>query len=142
MNRLVIVLLVCGPGLAMAQQPGNVDPSELMKRFQDPAAMQRMAEQAQAAQKCMEEVDQGQLDALKKRAEAASAEIERLCEAGKKDEALAKGLALSRELRSDAALVKMRECAQDMSETVRGMMPTPVPGVDGDSDPTETDICS
>jgi len=142
MKRLMILLLVCGPGLVFAQQPRNADQAEMMRRFQDPAAMQKMAEQAEAAQKCMEGIDQKELDALQKRAEAASKEIERLCAAGKKDEALTRGLALSREMRSNATIKKLRECTKDMSEMMKGMMPTQMPGMNDEPDPTDRDICS
>ena len=55
---MVIFLLVCGASLANAQQPGNFDPSQLQRLFQDPAAMERTAAEAEAAQKCMEGIDQ------------------------------------------------------------------------------------
>ena len=143
MKRLVtLLLLLLGPGLATAQRPGQVDPTELMKRLQDPAAMQRMAAQAEAAQKCMEGIDQAQLEALQKRAEAAAREIKRLCTEGKKAEALARGVSLSREMRSNAILRKMRECTRGISEMMKGMMPIRIPGMDDESDPTDRDICS
>lgn len=142
MMRIVVLLLALAPGLAIAQQPGQADPSEMMKRFQDPAAMEQMAAQAEAAQKCMAGIDQSELDALQKRAESASREIDRLCAAGKRDEALAKGLALSREMRSNATIKKMRECTKGMSEMMKGMMPTQLPGMSDAPDPTDRDICS
>lgn len=139
MKRLAMALLLGTPGLALAQQPAY-DPSEMMRRMQDPEAMQQMAEQAEAAQKCMEGVDQSQLEALRRRGEETRQEIERLCAAGKQDEALAKGLAFSREVNSDPTLQKLRECSKDLSETMKGMLPAPVPATE--EEPTEDDICS
>ena len=90
----------------------------------------------------MEGIDQKQLDALQKKAEAASDEIDRLCAAGKKTEALAKGIELAREMQSNKTVKKLRECTKDMSEMMKGMMPKMAPEMHDDSEPTESDICS
>jgi hypothetical protein len=136
----VLLWLASLPGLAFAQQPGGMDPAEMMKHFNDPAAMQRMAEQAQAAQTCMKDVDQKKLDALQKRAEAASREIDRLCKAGKRDEALAKALELGQEMQSDATVKKMRECTKGMMEMFKNMPWSQVLGIE--DEPGEDDVCS
>lgn len=151
MNRLILLLSLTtlffmAPLLASAQQR-SFDPSqmeEMMRRFQDPAAMKKMQEQAEAAQKCMEDIDQAKLDALRVRAEAAGKQIEKLCRAGKKDEALEKGLALSRELRSDATLVKLRECSEGLTDMMKDMpwaQMTAMHGIEADKDPGPNDIC-
>lgn len=134
--------LVALPGLAIAQQPGQMDPAEMMRHFQDPAAMQRMAQEAQAAQRCMKEIDQKKVDALQKRAEAASREIDQLCKAGKKDEAKARALALSQEFRSDATLKKLQECTKGMAEMIKGMPWAQLPGMQDDPDPSKDEVCS
>ena len=142
MQRFLFVLTLVVPFAAQAQMPEGMDHAEMMRRFQDPAAMQKMAEQAEAAERCMAGIQQSEIDALERKAQAASREIERLCAAGKRDEALAKGLALSREMQSNATIKKIRECTKDMSETMRQMMPmSTMPGV-GDDEPTDDDICS
>ena len=133
--------LVIAPALALAQQPGGFNHQEMMRRFSDPAAMQKMADQAEAAQKCMKDIDQKRLDALQKRAETAGREIERLCEAGKRAEALSKGLDLYREMSADPTVVQLRKCTKDMEETMREMMPS-LPGANDEPEPTERDICS
>jgi len=152
MKRLALfscfLFFVAGTGPALAQNPGypgvpgNMNAEEMMRRFQDPAAMQRMQEQAQKAQQCMEGIDQKKLDALQKRAMAASKEIETLCANGKKAEALKKGIALSAEMRSDTTIKKLRECTKEMSEAMQGMMPKISPVLEDDSEPTDSDICS
>lgn len=152
MKRLIFcsltTFLLGFPLLATAQQPPSFDPSqmqEMMKRFQDPAAMQKMQEQAEAARQCMEDIDQAKLDALRVKAEAAGQEIERLCKAGKKDAALKKGLALSRELQSDATVKKLRECSEEMTEMMQDM-PWAKMGdtkaLEASKQPTSNDICS
>jgi hypothetical protein len=147
MKRLATLLLALTfalaivPGLTLAQQPGGMNHEEMMRRFSDPAAMQKMAAQAEAAQRCMKDIDQKKLDALQKRAEAAGREIERLCDAGKRDEALAKGLDLVQEMRADPTVAKLQECTEEMAESMRQMMPS-LPGMNDEPDPTERDICS
>jgi len=152
MTRLIlfslVTFLLAAPLLAAAQQPPSFDSSqmqEMMRRFQDPAAMQKMQEQAEAAQKCMEEIDQAKLDALRVKAEAASEEIERLCKAGKKDAALKKGLALSRELQSDATVGKLRECSEEITDMMKDMPWAQMGGtetLEASKEPTSNDICS
>jgi len=142
LSLLFFVWLVSLPGLAFAQQPGRMSPEEMMKYYQDPAAMERMAREAEAAQKCMEGVDQKKLEALQRRAEAASREVDRLCKAGKKDEALAKALALGQEMRDDATMKKMRECAKGMTEMMKSMPWAQMPGMTDEPDPSDDDICS
>lgn len=144
MKWLILSFLLI-PTLSLAQQPQAYDPTRMMERFKDPAAMQKMAEEAEAARKCMEGIDQAELDAIQKKAEAASAEIDRLCAAGKKDEALAKGITLSRELRANATVKKLSECSRGMSEMM-GDMPwaqmNRTRGLDEEAEPTDDDICS
>jgi len=147
MKRLILFLLAVS-ATASAQQPQGIDPSqmqEMMKRFQDPAAMQKMQQQAEAARQCMEGIDQAQLDALRARAEAASHEIEKLCAAGKRTEALTKGLELSKDLQADTTVKKMRECSKGMSEMMQDMPWAQVSGLEGletEKVPTDDDICS
>ena len=151
MKRLILFSLTVFLGvplLATAQQAPSFDPSqmqEMMKRFQDPAAMQKLQEQAEAARQCMEDIDQAKLDALRVKAEAAGAEIDRLCKAGKKDAALKKGLALSRELQSDATVKKLRECSKDMTDMMKDMPWGQMGGtktLEASKEPTSNDICS
>ena len=152
MNRWILFslpsLLLALPLLATAQQAPSFDPSqmqEMMKHFQDPAAMQKMQQQAEAARQCMEGIDQAKLEALQKRAEAAGKEIDKLCKAGQKSEALDRGLALSRELRSDATLIKLQECSKNMTDMMKDMPWAQMGGqqaIEASKDPTPTDICS
>ena len=136
------------PVLASAQAPPGFDPAKMMEQFNDPAVMKKMeamAAEAEKAQQCMEGIDQSQLEALQKRAEDASKEIEALCAAGKKDEALRKGLSLSRELNGNATVKKMRECSKGMTEAMKGMpwaQMGQLRGLEDTSEPTRDDICS
>lgn len=144
MTRLILLALslFAFPGLALAQQPGRIDHAEMMRRMQDPAAMERMMKEAEAAQQCMAGIDRAKLEALEQRGRKMSNEIERLCEAGKKDEALKKALAFGREMRDDATVKKLRECSKGMTEMMQGMPWAQMPGVKDEPEPTDDDICS
>lgn len=147
MKRLIFLFLLI-PAVAMAQQPPGYDPNqmqEMMKRFQDPAAMAKMQQQAEAAQKCMKGIDESKLEALKTRAEAAGNEIKKLCTAGKKAEALSKGMKFSQELNSDPTVKKLRECSQHMTDMMKGMPGFDMSGLEdlqSKKTPTDDDICS
>lgn len=141
MKRLILLLvLLVVPAAVRAQQPG-FDHAEMMRRLQDPAAMQRMAREAEAAQKCMKEIDQKKLDALQRRAEAASKEIDALCRADRKKEALERATEMATAMRKDATVKKLRECAKGMSDMMGGLPWTQIPGVEDDDEPTAGDIC-
>ena len=145
MKRWVLLVLSFSllSGLAFAQRPpGQMDPNEMMRMMQDPAAMERMMREAEAASKCMEGIDEKQLKALERRGQKMSDEIEQLCAAGKKDEALKKALAYSREMRDDATIKKLRECSKGMTEMMEGMPWAQMPGVKDEPEPTNDDICS
>lgn len=146
MKRLILLFALI-PVLSSAQQQPGFDPEQMqkmMQRYQDPAAMQKMQQQAEAAQKCMEGIDEAQLEALRVRAEAAGKEIETLCKAGKKAEALSKGLELSRELNADATVKKIRECSEEMTDMTQDMPWAQMKGFDDlktEKTPTQDDIC-
>ncbi len=140
--------LSLAPSIANAQQPPGFDPAqmqEMMKKFQDPAAMQKLQQQAEAASRCMEGIDENKLRTLQSRAEAAGKEIDELCAAGKKDEALRKGLTLSRELQNDATVKKLRVCSEELGDAMKDLPWASMSGIEdleSDMTPTSQDICS
>ncbi len=140
---LVLSVVLSDP--AMSQQPPGIDPArmqEMMKQMQDPAVMQRMQQQAEASRACMNEIDPDRLEALKTRGEAVGQEIEALCAAGKKDTALARGIAFHQELQGDPTIEKLRECSKVMTERMKGM-PGFGPGdLVREEAPEREDICS
>lgn len=139
---------VLAPLTALAQQPPGLNPAqmqEMMKKFQDPAAMKKLQEQAEAASRCMQSIDENKLRALQTRAEAAGKEIEQLCAAGKKDEALRQGLKLSQELNNDTTVNKLRACSQELGDAMKDMPWASMSGIqdlESDTTPTKNDICS
>lgn len=136
---LISLIGLLAPGALLAQQSQGMPSEEMMQRLQDPEAMQKMVAQMEEMQKCMERIDQKELDALQARAEAASKEIEALCKDGKTDQALARAMKLGEEMRNNATVKQVRECTKDMGD----LMPAgALPGVVDESEPTASDICS
>jgi hypothetical protein len=148
LTALAAIVLALTPTIGLAQQPPGFDPAqmqEMMKKFQDPAAMQKLQQQAEAASRCMEGIDEKQLRGLQARAEAAGEEIDKLCAAGKKDEALRQGLKLSRELQNDATVKKIRACSAELGDMMKDMPWANMTGledIESDTPPTRNDICS
>jgi len=145
---LVFASVALLPALALAQMPQGMPPGmnaeALMRQFSDPAAMERMQREAEAAQACFSKISEAELKALEKKGKQAGDEIEALCAAGKKTQALAKALKLSREMQNDPTVKQIRKCSEKMTETQQMMQNMPwaqVPGVD-DEEPTDDDICS
>ena len=148
LRSIVFVAVFLAPAIALAQMPQGMpegmDPNALMRQFQDPAAMERMQREAEQAQACFSKISEAEMKALERKGKQAGDEIEALCKAGKKKEALAKAMALSLEMQNDPTVKQIRECSKGMTETQRmmGNMPwAQVPGVE-DDEPTDDDICS
>jgi len=83
------------------------------------ADMQKMMQNMQEAQACMQGIDQGRLDAFRQRAEKVESDIKALCAKGERDAAEKAGLSFAREVNTDPDIQQMRKC----SENMRSMMP-------------------
>jgi hypothetical protein len=81
--------------------------------------MQKMMKQAQAAQACMEKVDQSKLEALEVQSKKMQSELKTLCAAGKRDEAMNKAMKYSLEMKDNPALKAIGQCG----EMMQGMIP-------------------
>ena len=77
MKKLAITLLCLTPIISFAQNPMGMSEAD----------MQKMMQQMQEAQACMEKIDQAELDVLEKKAEKFEAEMKSLCASGKRDAA-------------------------------------------------------
>ena len=94
------------------------------------ADMQKMMQQMEKMQSCMEKIDQGKLEAFGVRSEQMEAEINALCARGKRDEAQQKAMAYGKEITNDAVMKAMMKCTEGM----QAMMPElSFTGVDEDS---------
>jgi hypothetical protein len=112
MGLHVFLLLVLGTSTVLAQAQGINE-----------ADMQKMMQQAQKMQACMANVDRSKLKELENRGRQLEAEINELCAAGKRDEALSKAMREGLKLSNDPAVKAMRECATLMPD-MSSMMPS------------------
>ena len=120
----VLGAVLSAPAPAHAQVPPGFDPAQMekmMKQFQDPAAMKKLEAQMKKTQQCLEDVDDAQIQALRRRAEQAEAEIERLCAQGKEAQARKRAIEIGRELQGDATVKKLSECSAGMQKALPDM---------------------
>jgi len=83
------------------------------------ADMQKMMQQMQEAQSCMEKVDQAALGSLQERAAQVDSEMKALCARGERDKAQKKAIAFGKQMQTDPAMQAMGKC----SEKMKGVMP-------------------
>ena len=85
----------------------------------DSKQMQGMMQRAQEMQSCMKNIDQTEMKALEQKGKQMQAEVKKLCMAGKRDQALDKAVAYSKEMAKSSAIQEMKKCGEKMQE----MMP-------------------
>lgn len=107
MKNITLLFLLFLPLTAFAQQKMS------------PPDMQRMMQQAGKAQECMRNIDQSTLQSLSGKAQMMEKDIQRLCKAGKRGEAMQRALQFSKEIHGNKEMAKMRKCG----EMMQGMMP-------------------
>ncbi len=132
MKFLSGLFFVLGSATALAQPQGINE-----------ADMQKMMQQAQKMQACMANVDRSKLKELENKGRQLEAEINELCAAGKRDEALSTAMREGLKMSNDPAVKAMRECS-DLMPDISSMMPKiPYPGGNGGEDKDESDghIC-
>lgn len=79
----------------------------------------QMQQQMQEVQKCFENIDQSQFHALEAKGREMESEIKKLCDSGKRDEAMKVGMKYGQELSSSPEMKEIRRCSQLM----QGVMP-------------------
>lgn len=109
MKSLAMFLLMLIPILASAQNYTAMNEAD----------MQKMMQQMEKAQSCLEKVDQSKLKALEQRSKKMEMEIKSLCANGKRDEAQNKALAFGKKIANDPSIKTMMKCTDSM----KGMMP-------------------
>ena len=83
------------------------------------ADMEKMMQQMQKVESCMENVDQSKLKALEQSSRQMQEEVESLCASGKRDQAQKKAISFGKKVASDPAVKTMKKCG----EMMKGMMP-------------------
>ena len=131
MKITAIILLLLMPMVTVAQNYQNMSEED----------MQKMMQQAQKMQSCMQNIDQAKLEAIDQRSSEILANIDSLCASGKRDEAQAKAISYGKEMAKDPTMLTMRKCSEMMSgEMMQGMMPK-TPLMDLDKDLSSRHVC-
>lgn len=109
MRMSAAVLVMFMPILAMAQNYQGMSGAD----------MQKMMQQMQEMQSCMQNVDQADMNKLQQRSRQMEAEVKSLCAAGKRDEAQEKVISFGKQMAKDPAVQTMKKCGEKM----QGAMP-------------------
>lgn len=91
-----------------------------------PMNMEKMMEQAEKMEQCLQGIDERALDQFSARSEKIEAEIRTLCRAGKRSEAQRVAIDFGREVAASKEMQKLRECASIM-RGMGGATPLPTP---------------
>ena len=130
MKKLAIALLCLMPITSFAQYPMGMSEAD----------MQKMMQQMQQAQACMEKIDQSELEALEKKANQFEAEMKSLCASGKRDEAQKKAMVYMKDIVNSSAVKEAKRCGVMMQGAMQGMMQD-MPFVNEDKDYTSQHVC-
>ncbi|MCW8943084.1 MAG: hypothetical protein OQK93_07905 [Gammaproteobacteria bacterium] len=112
MKNIAITLLCLMPVISFAQNPMGMSDAD----------MQKMMQQMQEAQACMEKIDQSQLDALEKKAKQFEAEMKSLCASGKRGEAQDRAMDYMKEVVGSPVVKEAKRCGEMMKGMMDGMM--------------------
>ncbi len=112
MKNLAITLLCLIPLSTFAQNPMGMSDAD----------MQKMMQQMQKAQACMEKIDQSQLDALEKKAKQFEAEMKSLCASGKRAAAQERAMDYMKEVVGSPVVKEAKRCGEMMKGMMDGMM--------------------
>ena len=105
-----IILLLLIPIASFAQDHQGMNEKD----------MQKMMQQMQKMESCMQNIDQTELKALEQRSSRSEAEVKSLCASGKREEAQAKAISFGKEIARDPVMQAMKKCG----EMMKGMMST------------------
>lgn len=130
MKKLTIALLCLAPIISFAQNPMGMNEAD----------MQKMMQQMQKAQACMEKIDQSELEALEKKSKQFEAEMKSLCASGKRDAAQDKAMVYMKEIGNSSAVKEAKRCGEMMEGVMQGMMQK-MPLMSEDKDYTSQHVC-
>ncbi len=112
MKTSMFLLFLFLPTIAFAQDVQNMNQGD----------MQKMMEQAQKMQVCIQNIDQEKLLALEQRSEQFGTEIKALCDSGKRDKAQEKAMSFAKEMAKDPTVLQMGKCGEMMQGAMPDMM--------------------
>ncbi len=107
MKLILTIILIIIPYSAIAQ---NDD--------MQGADMQKMMQGMQKMQECMANVDQAELQNMESEAEEFSAEIQALCDQGKRSKAQKKAIKYSKKIMKNPAMKQMQKCGEMANEFI------------------------
>ncbi len=90
----------------------------------DPQQMQAMMQKAQQVQECMSKISEEEMRAVQEKMQKMQNEVDALCQAGKRDEAMEKAMDMAKEISQDPTLKQMKKCG----EIMKGVIP-PLPEI-------------
>ena len=112
MKNFIITLMCLMPAISFAQNPMGMSETD----------MQKMMQQMQQAQACMEKIDQSQLEALEKKSKQFEAEMKSLCASGKRDAAQDRAMDYMKEIVNSPVVKEAKRCGEMMKGMMDGMM--------------------
>lgn len=126
MKVFAAICLLLLPATALAQNVPDMGDMDV----------QKMMQQAQAIQACMQNVDQGELEKFQQQAMEINKEIKSLCKAGKREQAQKLAMSFGKETENNTAMQEMKKCGE-MAQTI---MPS-VAQTDDDIDYSKQHVC-
>ena len=130
MKQVAITLLCLLPITSFAQNPMGMSEAD----------MQKMMQQLQEAQACMEKIDLSELHALEKKAKQFEAEMKSLCASGKRDAAQEKAMLYAKEIANSSVIQQTRKCSEKMQGAMQGMSQN-MPYMGQDKDYSSQHVC-
>jgi hypothetical protein len=108
MKKLFIFQLLLMPVVCLAQNYQGMSDAD----------MQKMMQQMEKMQNCMEDIDTDRLEALEQKSRQMETEVKSLCAKGKRDEAQKKALSFGKEISNDRTMKTIRKCGEMMKDVM------------------------
>ncbi len=102
--------------------------------------MQKMMQQMQEAQACMEKIDRSELEVLQNKSKQFEAEMKSLCTSGKRDKAQDKAMVYMKEIINNPAVKEARRCGEMMKGMMQGMAQN-MPFMNDEKDYSSMHVC-
>ena len=112
MKTFIMTLICLVPVMSFAQNPMGMNEAD----------MEKMMQQVQEAQACMEKIDQSELKKLEKKSQQFEAEMKSLCANGQRDEAQDRAMDYMKEVVNSPVVQQAKRCGEKMKGMMQGMM--------------------
>lgn len=110
MKKLISLVILLLPITVVAENNGGFDQQQ----------MQALMEKAQEMQKCMNNVDQSEMQKLEKKGRLLEAEVRQLCASGQRSEAQNKALAFTKDFANSSSMNEIQKCGEMAKEIMSG----------------------